>query len=455
MKTRVIVICMLFICFVIKGSIAQETTMDSEGSTIIQLKDNLVENLSGDFTATFQNTPVKDVFRIFALQSGLNIMVSPNIKNNVTANFTKVSIKDAFLAILSANSIYYLVQGAIVKIMTLHEYKNELLRNYVTTKVYDASIIDIKNLPVILKPLLSPGVGNFAIDTQSSKIIITDIKDNFDRLDKLFKELASLPKLVEIETKIVEIDFSDANQVGINWSALNIQGMGNISLTTMVSNGINSASALNVSAHYMDPLGMTADALLSLIGQDHKTRLISQPRILAINREEAVIHIGGKTPYISSVIRSQTTSDVTSQVAFIDIGIKITVTPMITPDDEIKIDLKGEVTSADLINLSTDVKAPQITTTEISCMPIVKDNQPIIIGGLLKTTVTRDRTGVPILKDIPLINLLFSYTADTITRSEMVIFITPRLIKDGKSNITFKAVSDNVLNEVGMTNTNK
>jgi len=445
---RVIFIIFLFFSIGII-SYAQESGGGFEGSAIIQIKEDLIENLSGDFTATFQNTPVKDVFRIFALQSGLNIMVSPNLKGSVTANFTKVSIKDAFLAILSANNIYYLVQGNIVKILTAQEYKNELLRSYVTTKMYDASIIDVKNLPTVIRPMLSPGIGTFSIDNQSSKIIITDIKDNFERLDKLFKELASLPKLVEIETKIVKIDFSDEKQIGVNWSAMNIKGIGNISFTSITSNGV-----FNISGHYVDP-DVTVDALISTVGRNNKTRTVSQPRVLAVNRQEANIHIGGKTPYIKSMIRSQTTSDVTSQVDFIDTGIKLTVTPMITPEDEVKMDIRGEVSSYKLVDITSTEKAPEITTTEFTCSPVVKDNQPIIIGGLITRNVTKQRIGIPLLMDIPILNFLFSYIVDRVENSELVIFIIPRVIKGGRSNISILTTSEDMIKETFITNTNQ
>ncbi len=456
-KLRILLIFILtslsFIPGFINNVFSQEAFHEGESTGfVIQIKENLIENLNGEFSATFQGTPVKDVFRIFAMQSGLNIMVSPVISANITANFNKVGIKDAFLAILSANNLYYLVQGSIVKILTAREYRNELLRQYIITKTYDASIIDIKNLVAVLKPMLSPGVGNFSIDSQSSKIIVTDIKDNFERLDKLFEEISTLPKLVEIETKILEIDLEDGNEIGINWSALNIGNAVDLKFIFPSASGITSDEKVSISGKQTFG-AINVDALIEAIAKKNKTHLLSQPRILAINREEATIHIGSRVPYVKSVINNTTTAQQTSQIEFIDVGIKIIVTPLITPDEEVKMNIKAEMSSYTIDYVTSTEKAPFITTTEISCEPIAKTEQTIIIGGLIKGENTKQKKMVPFLGDIPLLGGLFTHTVDTITRSEMVIFITPKVLKEGRSNISFKsAASGEILMDAGLSN---
>ncbi len=453
------IIILTFIFILNSFCSAQEAFHESEGGLIIQIKDNLIENLSGDFSATFQATPVKDVFRIFAMQSGLNIMVSPNINASVTANFNKVGIKDAFLAILTANNLYYLVQGSIVKILTSREYKYELLRQYVITKTYDASIIDIKNLAAVLKPMLSPDIGTFTIDAQSSKIIVMDIKDNFERLDNLFKEISSLPKSVEIEAKVIEIALGKGTEMGINWSAVNIGNAINVNVNLPPQNASNLIVALG--GGEMVTIGggqifnnISANAIIAAISTKNKTTLLSQPKILAINRQEATIHIGENVPYIKSVINSTTAQQTTSQVDFIPVGIRIIVTPMITTEDEVKMDIKAEFSSQELQDIGNGEKAPLITTTEITCEPIVRDEQTVIIGGLIESSKTTSRKGIPLLMDIPFLGYLFSHNSDVINRTERAIFLTPHILKDGKSNIGFKNNSIDMLKEAEVYNTN-
>jgi type II secretory pathway component GspD/PulD (secretin) len=449
-KAGVLALVVLVFCVFFEGGFSQDASFGDSGGMIIQVKENLIENLSGDFSATFQGTPVKDVFRIFALQSGLNIMVSPNIKDNITANFTKVSIKDAFLAILSANNLYYLVQGNIVKILTPREYRNELLRQYVVSKTYDASIMDIKNLATVLKPLLSPGVGNFSIDSQSSKVIVTDIKDNFDRIDKLLSDISSLPKVVEIETRIVQIDLENNNEMGVNWSALNLGGAVDLKFIFAPSGGVATEALNIVGKQTFNNVGV--DALISAIATRYKTKLLSQPRVLAVNRQEANIHIGSKVPYIKSILNNSLTGQQTSQVEFVDVGIKLIVTPMITPEDDVKIAIKAEMSSYQFVAITSTENAPKIITTELSCDSIAKDGQTIIIGGLIKNEKTTQKKAVPFLGEIPVLDLIFSHNIDTYVRSELVIFITPRVIKTGKSNVSLQTTSKEAIEEGGATN---
>lgn len=421
---------------------------------VLQVKGNIIENLEGNFSATFQSSSVAEVFRIIAQETGLNIMLSPKANQTVTAKFKNVLIKDAFLAILSANDLYYIEQGNIVKVMTLPEYKNELLRKYVQTRTYDASIIDIKNLSAVIKPLLTPSIGDFSVDSQSSKIIVTDIKDNFSRIDLLFKDLASLPKMVELETKILQVTLEDGNDMGINWSALNLGKAVDIKLDLIPTGGVGD-SHINISGGYTDPVsGINVNTLISALSTKYKTRLVSQPKILAMNREKALILIGDKVPYVKTVTENDVTARQTSTVDFIDTGVKLEVEPLITPDDEVKLNIKAELSSSKSVPITTTENAPQITTTEVSCNSVAMNNQSIIIGGLIKRNITKNVKAVPFLGYIPLLGFLFSYTSEDITREEIVIIITPRVIRGGTSNLSFLKTSDDMTEEIQTAITN-
>lgn len=443
----------LVIALIFAASLVPMVAEQSDGS-IIQVKGKIVENLGGNFSATFQTSPVAEVFRIIASETGLNIMVSPKANQTVTAKFKNVAIKDAFLAILSASDLYYVEQGGIVKIMTPPEYKNELFRNFVTTRTYEASIIDIKNLSAVLKPLLTAGVGDFSVDSQSSKIIVTDVRDNFPRIDALFKDLAELPTMVEIETKILQVGLDDANSLGVNWEALNIAKSVNINLSLIPTGGVGD-SHINFSGGYTDPAsGLSANALVSAINTRYKTKLVSQPKILVMNREKATILIGDKVPYVKTMTENDVTARQTSTVDFIDTGVKLEVESLITPDNEVKLSIKAQLSSSKSVPITTTENAPQITTTEVSCNTVALNNQSVIIGGLIKQDVTRNVKAIPFLGYIPLLGFLFSYTSEEITRDEIVIILTPRVLKKGMSNFALRNPSEELKEEIrlGITN---
>ncbi len=425
------------------------------GGSIIQIRGEIVEGIKGNFSGQFDSTPVADVLNIISRQIGLNIMVSPKVNATVTGNFKDVAIKDAFLAMLSANNLYYLEQGKIIKIMTMAEYKNELLQNYLETRSYDTSVIDLKNLASIIKPFLTPGIGKVNVDQQSSKILVTDVKDNFPRIDELYKEISSLPKMIEIETKIIEVNVNDESALGVNWSVSNLANAFSINVSPTPSSGVanstgNANQTVNITgAHVFAPSSTSLQVMLSMMESELDARVISQPIILAMNRQEAKILIGGKVPYVSSTSTATTgTGEKTAQVEFAEVGLKIIITPMVTPDGKIKMKIYVSQSSSQLIDITSDQKAPNISTSEVECEAVSMNGQPIVIGGLMKTTKNKSQQSIPILGKIPILKYLFSYSTDVMKKDELIIILTPRIVNPGDSNLNAKDHSKEVQEEL-------
>lgn len=436
-------------------NVAQMVEASGGDGVIMQIRGALIESMDGTFSATFQGTPVRDVFRLFAQQSALNIIVSPRIQANITASFKDAVIKDAFLAILSANNLYYIEQGNIVKILMLDEYKNELLRGFLETRMYDASIIDLNNLATVMKAFLTPGVGSMTVDSSSSRIIVTDIRDNFDRIENLIGEISAPPRMVEIETRIVQVDLENGNEVGIQWNALNIGDAVNLNFNYSADGGV-ADEAMNVTAnHTFADSPVSVSALISMLSTDYNIKVIAQPRVVALNRGTAWIHIGSKVPYVSSIISDSDTSQVTSEVEFIDVGIKLKITPMVTPDGFVRLKIEANQSSYQFIAITSTENAPKIITTEVDCEAVVRDGQTIIIGGLIQENITVRFKSIPLLGRIPILKYLFSHSYDHVTRTELAIFLTPHIIDSGESNIATSPHSRTLLETAGITNTNR
>ncbi len=403
----------------------------SSGEKLIQIQGPLISQLKETFSATFQSTSLSDIFNLFAYQSGLNLIVSPRINDTMTAKFKDVSMKNAFESILASYNLYYIERGKIIKILTYDEYLNEVKRDFTETRVYDASIIDLKNLPTVLKPVLSPGIGRLTVDKQSSKIFVTDIKDNFTNVDRIIHELSELPKLVEIETRILKIDLGDSDELGVNWSALNLGNIVDLSFNTFTPTAVNKMAnqIFGLSGSSVLSSGEQINALIAALAQTKKTTLISQPRVLAVNRGKASILIGNKVPYIQGKFTTtDNTGTTASQTEFVDVGIKLTVRPLVTPDGTVKLSIDAELSSSEFISIASDREAPNITTTSVQCDVIAKDSQTVIIGGLIKSEKVKKRDAVPILGDIPILGYFFSHTTDSVVRSELAILITPHIV---------------------------
>jgi len=164
------------------------------------------------------------------------------------------------------------------------------------------------------------------------------------------------------------------------------------------------------------------------------TKILSNPKILAINNEESRIHIGDTVPYIISTTVGTANPVISEDVRFVDVGLKLSVTPTINDDGMVTLRLKPEISS--VVAKVTSEKGggiPQVNKTEVETTVLVEDGTTIVLAGLRKDDKSHVKKGVPILGDMPFFDKIFSSESDSMTSTEIVIFITPHIMT-GKEN---------------------
>ncbi len=175
---------------------------------------------------------------------------------------------------------------------------------------------------------------------------------------------------------------------------------------------------------FFDPSNLVRlEAYLSNLVSEGKGKILSNPHIATMNNQEAKILVGERIPYRET---TTTTGGQTETITFYELGIRLTVTPTINPDNKITLKIHPEVSS---IGRQTDA-GYSILTREADTTVIVGDGETFVIGGLITENELESLSKVPFLGDIPLLNLLFSHRREEKSRSELVVFITPRIIKD-------------------------
>ncbi len=389
-----------------------------------QIEVPLIENQTGTFSANFQNASPREVFQIFGMQMGVNFVLSPRVNESVTVSFKNVAIKDAFKTVMRLNRWYYLAEGGIVKILSQEEYRAELLSHYVETRVYDASILDLKNLPSVIKPLLTPAVGFMSVDQMSSKLVIRDTRANLQRIEKVYLGLCEAPKMVEIETRMLEVRLDDAWSAGVNWSALFSEGKWQVDILPLEQ--VGNSSVIRISGGEKGDAWEAATALKATLDKNH-VKVVSQPKVLAVNRGESTILIGSRLPYLSG------TNNLSLE--FLDAGIKLTVKPMITPSNQIRMNLYVELSSAEWVTILPGYQAPKVQTTSLKCDVLAQPGDIIVIGGLVKTEKIKRKIGVPLLGDIPVLGWFFSYQKEETVRTEMAVLLVPRIVLPTASSV--------------------
>lgn len=279
---------------------------------------------------------------------------------------------------------------------------------------------------------LTKGVGTMQIDERTNKIVVTDLENNMGDIEKVMTAFDDKPQQVLIESKILQITLDDRYKLGVDWGSVIRQMQKELTL--------KSAFQLAASNAFGPPgaqliLGSMDSGDVNIMIQVLKTigdtNLLSSPRITAINNQEAKILIGTSQPYATNTVTQGTSTTTTgTNLNFIDVGVKLYVTPTINKDGFVTMKIRPEVssTSSNYTYGTPPTTVPIVQTTQAETSVTVKDGTTIIIGGLIKDERSDTVNKIPLLGDIPILRTAFSNRDKHITKQELVIFLTPHII---------------------------
>jgi type II secretory pathway component GspD/PulD (secretin) len=278
-------------------------------------------------------------------------------------------------------------------------------------------------------------VGSITADERSNQLVVRAFPGRKDEIEKIIRHLDEPTKEVLIEARILQVILKPNFDAGIDWSYItHDKTVGNLSVsnTYMNTSGMTTSDNLNSNFGQLAFGTVNVDnfvAKLRLLQQVSDTKILSSPQILAVNNEESRIHIGDTVPYIISTVSGTGDNAITSEdVRFIDVGLKLNVTPTINDDGMITMRLRPEISSVvDKIE-SKGGGIPQVNKTEVETTLLVEDGTTIIMAGLRKDDKVHGKKGLPILMNVPFFDKFFSRESDSTTSTEIVIFITPHIL---------------------------
>ncbi|HLA49995.1 MAG TPA: type IV pilus secretin PilQ, partial [Thermodesulfovibrionia bacterium] len=306
------------------------------------------------------------------------------------------------------------------------------------TRIYKLNYAEVKKIEKVIKDAkIMSQRGYFSIDERTSTVVLRDVPNIHSEFEQLIKTLDLPTPQVNIEARIVEVTTDFTKELGVQWGVLSRPADSRMRIggpSIPGGTGFNSTNPLmvNLPAAVTSGTGgaigigyisaannFTLDLQLSAMESTGKGKVISNPRITTLDNEEAKIQQGRKIPY-------QTTSQEGTKTEFVDASLELIVTPHITPDGTIIMEIsakkneQGSLTSAGYI----------INTNEAKTRVLVKDKDTLVIGGIFKTKVVKGQSGVPGFSKIPLLGWLFKKDKDEEETSELLIFITPKIVKD-------------------------
>jgi general secretion pathway protein D len=263
-------------------------------------------------------------------------------------------------------------------------------------------------------------------DPNTNSIIVVTTPENADLLRNILAQLDKIPEQVMIETLIVEATLDDTSRFGLEWTYTAPNQFGQQGVTGTAENrfGLQNANPALQGFRY-SVSGGNISAFLNLLKQDTKFEVLSTPRIFTSNNVEAEINISQSVPFVLST-REDANGNLTFNYSFQDVGIILTVTPRITSNGFVTMDVQQ--TASELQGF-TDFNAPIVNQRQAATTVTVKDGETIILGGIIRNSVQATTRKLPLLGDIPILGNLFKTNTTTKNRTELLVFLTPTVVR--------------------------
>ncbi|MBF0618724.1 MAG: type II secretion system protein GspD [Candidatus Omnitrophica bacterium] len=283
------------------------------------------------------------------------------------------------------------------------------------------------DVSAVLKQYLTPNLGTLEINKRSNQVIVVDTEAKIKEIGEVIKQFDHKEQEVLIEARIVQVTLSDTYKMGIDWDSIVKNTHGLEMKTNWGGVGSDAKGSLAIGTLSDDNYHAVVEAL----GKAGKSHILSNPRIAVLNNEEAKILVGTTKPYVTSTTTTPTSGPVTvsEDIKFIDVGVKLLVTPTIHPDGFVTMKIRPEVSSTGIpLKTGSGNEIPVIDTSEVDTTVRVKDGVTVVIGGLIKEDRTNQDSKVPFLGDIPVVGHAFKNTSRTKDKTEIVIFLTPKIM---------------------------
>jgi general secretion pathway protein D len=282
-------------------------------------------------------------------------------------------------------------------------------------------------VPVIAADTLTGGlVGSTTVvpDIPTNSLLIRTSPPNFPLLRETIEALDTRPPQVLFEVTVAEITLGQGQDFGVDWSVVGDNAVVRFGTPAAVD---STAQIDDFVVRVVTLDRANVRALLRAVASTSNVRVLSTPEIMAANNRVARIVVGSRIPFVASTRLGDFAVD--RSVQYEDVGTTLTIVPTINQDDYVSVQILQEVNTLTNQVIAAALDAPVIATREASTRAIIRDGQTVVIGGLIGDASDYLETGIPFLKDIPLLGNLFKHRSEVRTRTELAIFVTPYIVR--------------------------
>lgn len=403
-----------------------------------------VGGLERRVTMEFRNASVRSLFDVIARTSGMNVIFDRDVPPDLQATIflRNTTVRSAIEKIVLTSGLAWQVLDENTLLVYMDESNKQRDYQSLVMRSFQLANADAKFVANSMKTVLK--FRDLVVDEKLNMVIVRDTPLAIAMAEKLVSVLDMAEPEVMLDVAILEVSRSGTEALGVAWPgsmtlAPLARNVTSVSSTTDTTSGYTSSSTSHTLT-LRDLYNLTPGTLQMSLGSttlnfsvtDAKVNVLANPRIRAKNREKAKIMIGERVPNISA---TATSNGVTSQnITYVDVGLKLEVEPQIFPGDEIALKLGMEVSSINstIQNSSSGTVAYRIGTRNATTVLRLKDGENQILGGLIQTSDKKSVTKVPLLGDIPLLGHLFRSDGDDKSKTEIVLSITPHLVRGNK-----------------------
>ncbi|MFA0567110.1 type IV pilus secretin PilQ [Vibrio gallaecicus] len=416
----------------------------------------------------FQDIPVRNVLQLIADYNSFNLVVSDSVSGNLTLRLDGVPWQQVLDIILQVKGLDKRVDGNVILVAPkaeldlreqqaleksrLEEELGELKSEIVKINFAKASEIAEMIGGDSTVSMLSER-GSITIDERTNSLLLRELPENIAVIREIVESLDIPVKQVQIEARIVTVTEGNLDELGVRWGISSTNGNNTIggsiesNLATIglydggggdgeegggglpiddflnVNLGATSPNASSI-AFQVAKLGSDTllDLELSALQQESKAEIISSPRLITTNKKPAYIEQGTEIPYLES------SSSGATSVAFKKAVLSLKVTPQITPDNRLVLDLSVTQDRPGQVVKTGTGEAIAIDTQRIGTQVLVNNGETVVLGGIFQHSVTNTVDKVPLLGDLPLLGALFSRSYENVGKSELLIFVTPKVV---------------------------
>ena len=410
----------------------------------------------------FQDIPVRNVLQLIADYNDFNLVVSDSVAGNLTLRLDGVPWQQVLDIILQVKALDKRVDGSVILVAPkseidlreqqaleksrleegLGELKSEIIKINFAKATDIADMIGGEGAVSMLSDR-----GSMTIDERTNSLLIRELEENIVVIRGIIESLDIPVKQVQIEARIVTVIEGNLDELGVRWGVSSTNGsfkvggsiegnhpsqitpyddnVGNSAIDDFlnVNLGVTSPNASSI-AFQMAKLGSDTllDLELSALQQESKAEIISSPRLITTNKKPAYIEQGTEIPYLES------SSSGATSVSFKKAVLSLKVTPQITPDNRLVLDLSVTQDRPGQVVKTGTGEAVAIDTQRIGTQVLVNNGETIVLGGIFQHSVSSTADKVPLLGDLPILGALFRRSYENVVKSELLIFVTPKVL---------------------------